>query len=99
MSLDLLQSHTLIRVPIENLPNEICHLGTEIERKLNIYLQNLVISLILIYFALKRSLPCCQLVAKNSQTPQISSLIIKVSSYDLRRNIIKSATEGLTLAE
>ena len=99
MRLDLLQVHPLGGVPVENLADKVSDLGAKVEGKLDINLKYLVIGLILILLALKGSPAGAQLVAKHSQAPDISPLVIKVSSDDLRRHVVQSPTESLSLTE
>ena len=98
MRLHFLQIHALGGIPVENLPDKVSYLPTQIEGKLDVNLEYLVIGLILIFLALKGRPPGAQLVAEHPQAPDISPLVIEIPSDDLRRHVVKGPTKGLSLA-
>ena len=99
MALNFFKIHSLCRVTVQDLSDEICHLSTQIYWKFNVDLQYFVIGLIFINFALERSSSRAQLIAKNTKAPDINSLIIKISSHDFGWNIVKSSTKSLSLTK
>ena len=81
MRLHFVQTHPLGRVTVKNPSNKIDDLPTQINGELNIDLQYLVVGLILISFALKRSSFCAELVAEHPQTPHVNSFDVKFTCY------------------
>ena len=99
MRLHFVQTHPLGRVTVKNPSNKIDDLPTQINGELNIDLQYLVVGLILIGFALKRSSSRAELVAEHPQTPHISPFVVKFACDYFRGDVVQSAAEGLALAE
>lgn len=66
MPLDVLQTHSLGWIAIENFAYEVYDLGREVDWELNVYLQDLVVCLVLVSIGFKGSLTSTQLIAKYS---------------------------------
>ena len=97
MRLYFLQIHPFCRISVEDLTDEVGSLAAQVKRELDINLQDPIISLTLIFFALKRGSSGTELIAEHPEAPDVSPFIIKIPSNNLRRYVIQSPTEGLSL--
>lgn len=58
MALDLLQAHAFGRVAVEDAADEVHDLRAQVDREVDLYLQDLVVGLVLIGVALEWGLAC-----------------------------------------
>lgn len=99
MSINFLKSHPLPGVLDQQPTNKVHHLFRKIGREHQIQRQYLIISLNLVILRLEWSIARAQLKAQNPNTPNIHLLIVVIPNDYLRRHIIESPTESLSLTE
>lgn len=99
MPLDLLQTHALGGVAGQQAADEVHHLRGEVDREIDGDLQNFIIGLVLVGLGLEGSLASTQLIAEDTQTPNVGLFIVELPSNDLRRDVVEGPAEGLPLAE
>ena len=90
------EAHSIVRVFDQKSRYKVLDLRREIFRKLNINIDNFSICFLSAFARLERRMPSTQLITEDSDTPDIDHLIIFRAKHNLRRNIVKSATECLS---
>lgn len=99
MRLNLIQTHPLCGITVQYFANEIHYFTTQVNREFDIHFEYFVVGLVFVGFALEGSFSSAKLIAQYPQAPDVSSLIIKLSSNYLWRDIVKSTAESLSLTE
>jgi hypothetical protein len=98
MGFDLVEIGSFGGIFIEDFIDQRLKLIREVLREDTLAFEYFFIGDILI-FGLKGSSATGQFIKQHTNSPNIDSLIITVSLNDLRRDIVNSATEGLSLTK